>query len=133
MDKIDRQLAKEANASQKYYEETQEAPRKKKMASVRKTIIAGKIYAQIVSGSNSGGSRQIMFFRVKNGRIENVTAEIAWLTGWVKFGEYKQEDNFLNEDGLSVKGCGMDMILHTLLTALHDYTSLKWNQRYRRL
>jgi hypothetical protein len=103
----------------------------KEMESVLKTIKAGKIYANVLSVSKSGMSRKIGFYRaVKGQRIENVTAVIAWLSGHVKPGEYKQGKYWLKEDGLTVGGCGMDMIFHTLYNCMPYSQAKKWNQRY---
>ena len=74
--------------------ETEEIENRKKqidkdMASVLKTIKQGKIYAQVMSVSRSGMSRRILFFRVKGGGIERITAEVAWLCDAVTPGNYQ--------------------------------------------
>lgn len=116
--------------------------RRSEMESVKKTILEGRIYAKVESVSKSGMSRRISFYRVGDEKakwagdyytIENITPQVAWLTGWVKVGEYKQGDKYLNEDGLKVSGCGMDMIFHTLYTAIDWPKAEAWNQNYNRL
>lgn len=103
---------------------------------VKKAILSGRIWARVESVSKSGMSRRISFFVVGDEKLEfagnyyaiqNVTPEIAWLTGWVKEGEYFQGGKHLKDAGLRVSGCGMDMIFHTLYVAVG---SEKWNQRY---
>jgi hypothetical protein len=110
---------------------------------VYQAILDGQIYADIKSVSRSGMSRRICFYMVEDGTSDNpyfsrphiirVTNEIAWLTEWVKAGEYKQGGKYLIEDGLKVDGCGMDMIFHTLYTAIGWPESGNWSQEYRRL
>jgi hypothetical protein len=103
------------------------------MASVLKTIKAGKIYAQIASVSRSGMSRRILFFRVNYGGIERITSEVAWLYGAVTPGQYKQGGKYLTEDGLQVNGCGMDMIFHTLYSCMPYGKAKNWSQKYSTL
>jgi hypothetical protein len=103
----------------------------KGMASVLKTIKQGKIYVKVLSVSNSGMSRRIAFYRaLPGGRIENITAIVGWLRGTIKPGEYKQGNKWLNENGLMVGGCGMDMIFHTLYCCMRYDEAKNWNQRY---
>lgn len=78
-------------------------------------------------------SRHISFFRVKNGSIERVTSQIAWLAGYVKPGEYKQGKSYLSDVGLNVSGCGMDMIFDTLYNCMLYKQAKNWNQRYNTL
>lgn len=105
---------------------------KAKMQDVLKTIKAGNIYAGIDHVSASGMSWRISFYRVtKEKRIENVTYIIGWLTGWVKIGEYSSRGHYMIDRGLHVGGCGMDMIFHTLYTAIgYGQGAEKWNQNY---
>ena len=103
---------------------------KKEMQSVLRTIKAGKIYADIKSVSRSGMSRRIAFYRVKNGRIERITSEIAWLGGYLTPGKH---DGDITDNGLRVSGCGMDMIFNTLYNCMPYSQARKWNQVYKRL
>ena len=110
---------------------------RERMSQVKKAILKGKIYADIKSVSRSGMSRRIAFYMVDKNKegnyIRRVTREIAWLTGWVPFQEYKQGGKYLVDDGLKVTGCGMDMIFHTLYSALSNDEAKNWNQRYSTL
>jgi len=64
-----------------------------------------RILAVVESVSKSGMSRRIKFYCV----IDNDT---AWLTPWIaKLLGYSYDQN-----GLVVKGCGMDMVFHVLST-----------------
>jgi len=118
---------------------------KKDMASVQKSILAGQVYAHVESVAKSGMSRRILFYRVAKADkgyigkgdqlhyIENITNEIAWLTGWVEIGDYKQGGKWLRESGLKVNGCGMDMIFHTLYCCVPKDKKDTWSQRYNTL
>lgn len=105
----------------------------KDMKSVLKTIKQGKVYAQVISVSNSGMSRRILFFRVKHNAIERITPQIAWLSGNVTPGQYTQGKKLLIEDGLQVGGCGMDMIFHTLYSCMPYSQAKNWSQNYQTL
>ena len=65
----------------------------------------GVILATIKSVARSGMSRRISFALVKNNEVFILDGVMAKLTG-LKDGGYCK--------GLSVGGCGMDMIFHTL-------------------
>lgn len=101
------------------------------MEKVKQAILDGKIYALVDSVSRSGMSRRISFYVVENDAIKRVTREVAWLAGWVPVGENKSRGKWMVDAGLYVSGCGMDMILHTLLSALPH--GVEWNQNYNRL
>ena len=114
------------------------------MISVLETIKQGAIYAQVASVSASGMSRRIKFYRIntfkdsesKNGvkcDIENITAIIGWLRGYMPIGQWKQGAKYVNDFGLLVGGCGMDMILHTLYSCMVYDEAKEWNQHYRTL
>lgn len=114
------------------------------MNSVKQSILNGEVYAHIESVSNSGMSRRILFYRIVsndyndraeniNYHIENITPDIAWLTGWIKEGEYKQGGKYMSEAGFRVGGCGMDMVFHTLYSALPYEEAKDWNQKYNTL
>ena len=116
------------------------------MLSVIKSIKDGEVYATINSVAKSGMSRRMSFYRVikSNERwdakksktvyvIERITAPIAWLRGYSKPGNYKQGSKYLNEVGLLVGGCGMDMIFHTLYSCMPYEQAKDWSQRYRTL
>ena len=103
------------------------------MASVLKTIKQGKTWAMVKNVSKSGMSRNILFYRVKQGGIENITPEIAWLRGEVKPGKYTKGRNEFIYHGLNVGGCGMDMIFYTLYSCMPYKQASKWNQNYRTL
>jgi hypothetical protein len=114
------------------------------MDSVRESILKGEVYAHVESVSNSGMSRRILFYRIEsdtyndeakniNYHIENITCEVAWLTEWIKQGEVKQGGKWISEAGFRVGGCGMDMIFHTLYSALGAEEAKKWNQKYNTL
>jgi hypothetical protein len=100
-------------------------------------ILDGKIYADVVSVSRSGLSRRIKFYQVVKYNnytaIARSTVYVAWLTGWIDCGKYQQGKKYLIEEGLTVYGCGMDMIFHTLYDALGYDTAKDWNQQYNRL
>lgn len=106
---------------------------------VYQAILDGEIYATVNSVSKSGTSRRISFYRPgineKDGRpfISRCTNEIAWLTGWVKPGEFKSYGKYMAEYGLKVGGCGMDMIFHTLYTAVGYPEASNWHQKYQTL
>lgn len=105
-----------------------------RMKAVLKAIKAGEIHALIKKVSSSGMSRNIAFYMTYDKKyIEDVTVYVAWLRGAVKIGEYKQGKNYLNEAGLRVGGCGMDMIFYTLYNCMPYEEAKNWNQNYRRL
>lgn len=102
------------------------------MESIKKTekaIKEGKIYVNIESVSKSGMSRRMRFWRIEKNALVRCTCEVAWLSGYVTAGKYQQGGKYLIEGGLRVGGCGMDVILHTLLRCLPEYGE-GWNQRY---
>lgn len=116
---------------------------KNQLALVYQAILDGNIYAKIESVSRSGLSRRISFYMVEPGQPNNpyfsnphitrVTNEIAWLTGWIPCGEFKSYGKYMSDHGLKVDGVGMDMIFHTLYTALGYPEAKEWNQQYRTL
>jgi hypothetical protein len=111
---------------------TEQEMYQKDMDKVKQAILEGKIYANVNSVSRSGMSRRISFYMVEDGAISRVTREVAWLTGWVPVGENKSRGKYMVDAGLYVGGCGMDMIFHTLYTALHEQAK-DWNQHYNTL
>lgn len=73
---------------------------------VRKYLPKGsRVRGVVVSVSRSGMSRRIRFFAGSAGDTHDLTYEFAQLTGWA-----------LNDRGLLVNGCGMDMVFHTVYT-----------------
>lgn len=94
------------------------------------TIQQGEVYARVVSVSKSGMSRRILFYRVNNDRIENITEEIGLLSGELKAMATKQRGKYVSESGLWVSGCGMDMIFYILNKCVKG---LDWNGRYNLL
>lgn len=79
-----------------------------------------RLIASVVHVSKSGMSRRIAFGLIHNNELLNITYYIAQLTGWK-----------MKDDGVVVKGCGMDMIFHTLDTAAHKLGVKDFHQRYR--
>lgn len=65
-----------------------------------------KIYADVTSVSRSGMSRHIKYACIIDGELMNITYLIARLTGC----RYDRRKN----EGLFVRGCGMDMIFAVL-------------------
>lgn len=115
------------------------------MQKVEQAILEGEIYAKIESVSRSGMSRCISFYMIdenikddpstdegytRDTYIWRVTREVAWLTGWVPVGEHKSRGKWMVDAGLHVDGCGMDMIFHTLYSALPHEKVKMWNKRY---
>lgn len=97
----------------------------KDIESVKASIEAGDVYADVVSVSRSGMSMRIKFYRINDRRIERITHIIH--------GGYNQGGKNVCEAGMSVSGCGMDMILHTLYTFLGYERAREWNQEYKML
>lgn len=92
---------------------------------VKARIEAGDVYAEVVSVSRSGMSRRIRFFVINDGRIERITHIIN--------GNYKQGKKYVNDDGMSVTGCGMDMVFYTLYNFLGYERAKNWSQQYHTL
>ena len=67
----------------------------------------GVILATIKSVARSGMSRRISFALIKNNEVLVLDGVISKLTGFKDNGKYSHE-------GLTVGGCGMDMVFHTL-------------------
>jgi hypothetical protein len=110
----------------------------KELASVLESVRNGEVYAHIESVAPSGMSRRILFFRIAEGYnkknyIEKITAEIGWLSEYLKMGEYKQGGKYVYEAGLRVGGCGMDMIFHTLYRCIPYKEQGEWSQKYNTL
>ena len=110
------------------------------LVSVLDTIKAGQVYASVVHVSASGISRRIKFYRIvhhepkENGSyIENITPYIAWLRGVVPIGQFVKNDKHFGDYGLTVGGCGMDLIFHTLYSCMVYDEAKVWNQNYRLL
>lgn len=115
------------------------------LKSIVQSIKDGEVYAHIESVSKSGMSRRILFFRIAYTgwseidldytlpRIQKITAEIGWLSGELKQGEYQQGGKYVFEDGLRVRGCGMDMIFHTLYKCMPYEEAKDWRQKYNLL
>jgi len=73
---------------------------------VRKYLPEGsRVRGVVVSVSRSGMSRRIRFYAGSAGDTHDLTYEFAKLTGWS-----------LDDRGLLVQGCGMDMVFHTVYT-----------------
>lgn len=111
---------------------------KESMREVEKAILDGRVYADVKSVSRSGMSRRICFYTISYGYdgnpyIERITHVVGWLTGWLKFQTYKQGGKYVAKEGLRVDGCGMDMVFHTLYSALPYEKAKDWNQRYHML
>ena len=66
-----------------------------------------KVYARVESVARSGVSRTISFYMIEDGMLCNITGAIGEVTGHTR-------DRRTN--GLLVRGCGMDMVWHTLYT-----------------
>ena len=64
-----------------------------------------KVYANVESVDKSGMSRTISFYMVEGGELRNITGAIGEVTG-------HSRDRLTG--GLRVRGCGMDMVWHTL-------------------
>ena len=96
-------------------------------------IKKGRIYAHIKSVSRSGMSRRILFFYVEKNRIIRCTPEISWLVGKYPVGKYMAGEKHISDEGLLVRGCGMDMIFHTLYNAMPYKDARKWAQGYNTL
>ena len=66
-----------------------------------------KVYARVESVARSGMSRTISFYMVEDGMLWNITEAIGEVTG---------HSRDRRTSGLRVRGCGMDMVWHTLYT-----------------
>ena len=64
-----------------------------------------QVYARVESVSRSGMSRTISFYMIEGGELWNITGAIGEVTGLAR-------DR--RTGGLRVRGCGMDMVWHTL-------------------
>ena len=64
-----------------------------------------KVYARVESVARSGMSRTISFYMIEGGELCNITGAIGEVTG-------HSRDRLTG--GLRVRGCGMDMVWHTL-------------------
>jgi hypothetical protein len=111
------------------------------MNTIIEDIKAGNIYARIDSVSQSGLSRRILFYRIISDtfneksenvkyRIQNITCAIGEMSKTIKSGQYKQKDKIIAESGLLVRGCGMDMIFHTLYNCMPYEEAKEWHGRY---
>lgn len=86
-------------------------------------ILEWNVIASIVSVSSSWMSRKIKFAVIENNRLINITREIFFL--------YNKYFDFDTYNGVvTVKGCWMDMILHTLYNCLGYDLAKNRNQRY---
>lgn len=92
----------------------------KDIESVKASIEAGDVYADVVSVSRSGMSRRIKFYRINDGRIERITHIIH--------GGYNQGAKNVCEEGVRVDGC-----VHTLYNFLGYERAREWNQQYHTL
>ena len=63
------------------------------------------VYARVESVAKSGMSRTISFYMIEGGELWNITGAIGEVTGHFR-------DR--RTGGLRVRGCGMDMVWHTL-------------------
>jgi hypothetical protein len=88
-----------------------------------KAIIKGAIIADVVSVSKSGMSRRIKFYYIKNNKIIRATNAISFLLN-------KAYNYNVNDEGLKVSGCGMDMVFHTLYNCIEYKKRDKWGQNY---
>jgi len=91
-----------------------------------KAIINGDIIADVVHVSNSGMSRRVKFYYIENNKIQRATDAIGYLLN-------KGLDYNLIDKGLTVKGCGMDMVFHTLYKCLPYEIAQNWHQNYQLL
>ena len=91
-----------------------------------KAIKKGRIYASIESVSRTGMSRRIKFYRVEKNRIIQATNAVNYL-------RHQKWDYMVNDAGMKVTGCGMDMIFHTLYSALQYKDAKNWKQNYSTL
>jgi len=87
------------------------------------SIIKGAIIADVVSVSKSGLSRRIKFYYIKNNKIIRATNAVSFLLN-------KGYSYIVNDDGLKVSGCGMDIILHTLYNCIEYKKQDNWQQNY---
>ena len=66
-----------------------------------------EIRGVVMSVARSGMSRRIRFFVADEGKVWDVTGYVARAIG-------EHGENAVNDDGLRVDGCGMDMVFHTV-------------------
>lgn len=99
---------------------------KKHIKNTYNAIIKGNIIADVISVSNSGMTRKIKFYYIKNNRLERATDAINFLLN-------NGIDYNVIDKGLKVSGCGMDMVLHTLYNCLPYEKAKKWPQNYNLL
>tara|TARA_R110000772_G_scaffold52623_1_gene120645 strand:- start:87 stop:437 length:351 start_codon:yes stop_codon:yes gene_type:complete len=86
-------------------------------------ILKGNIIADIVSVSKSGMSRRIKFYYIRKNRIVRATNAIHFLLN-------KGCKHIINDEGLKVSDCGMDMIFYTLYKCLPYEKAKDWKQNY---
>ena len=72
-----------------------------------------QVVAKISSVSRSGMSRRIQFYCIKDNNLVYLTGTIAVIL-----------DAPHNDNGILVKGCGMDMIFHTLSNLNYEMARL---------
>jgi len=96
---------------------------KQHIANTYKAIIKGAIIADVVSVSKSGLSRRIKFYYIKNNKIVRATNAVSFLLN-------KGYSHIVNDDGLRVSGCGMDMVFHTLYNCIEYKKQDNWGQNY---
>jgi hypothetical protein len=78
---------------------------------LRKRINPGDTVSTIVRNvSRSGMARRISLFIVDEGKIDDITWEVARVMG----DPIKQRGQYVQDAGLFVSGCGMDMCFHTV-------------------
>ena len=64
-----------------------------------------QVYARVESVARSGMFRTISFYMIEGGELWNITGAIGEVTG---------HSRDRRTGGLRVRGCGMDMVWHTL-------------------
>jgi hypothetical protein len=113
------------------------------LKSILQSVKDGEVYAYVKSVSASGMSRRILFYRINTDNytenainkpyMQRITAEIGWLSGELEQEKYMQGSRGVYDDGLMVRGCGMDMIFHTLYNCIPYEDAKNWNQKYNLL
>lgn len=87
---------------------------------IAKAINEGRIMAAITKVASSGMSRKIRFYEVENNRPYCITYYFCEIYG------SKMTDN----DEINIRGCGMDMIFHTIDTVANRLTDAGFPCKY---
>lgn len=97
-----------------YHKECEQLPKKigkelyqqQTIVELKKLIKPGdRIYVNITRVSASGMSRRMRFYVINKGELVVITERFSIVTGWG-----------VNDDGVSVSGCGMNMAFHAVYT-----------------